>query len=356
MAEDQEDASKTEEPTPKRLEQAREKGQVAVSQEVKSWAILAGGAIALVFMAPGVGRDISLNLLRFIESPHDMPLHTEDMQDALAALVLDTGWTIAPVIGLLVVLAIAAGVLQVGLIWAPTKIKPDLEKISLKKGLGRLFSLQSVMEFIKGLLKLSAVAAVSLGLALPLLRDVELLPALGIMGLLDRIHEIAVMMTIATVAVMTAVALLDYTYQKYSFMKQMRMTKQEVRDEHKQSEGDPQIKSRIRQLRMERAQKRMMAAVPKADVIITNPTHYSIALSYEMESMAAPKLVAKGVDAVAKRIREVAAEHDIPLVENPPLARALFASVEIDQEISPEHYQAVALVIGYVMRLKGQTQ
>ena len=353
MAEDQ-DASKTEEPTPKRLEQAREKGQVAVSQEAKSWAILAGGALALVFMAPGISRDISMDLLRFFESPHDMSLHTEDMQDALAALALDIGWTIAPVIGLLVVLAIAAGVLQVGLIWAPTKIKPDPQKISLRKGLGRLFSLQSLMEFVKGLLKLSAVGAVALGLALPLLRDVELLPAIGVIGTLDRVHEIAVMMTIATVVVMTAVALLDFTYQKYSFLKQTRMTKQEVKDEHKQSEGDPQIKSRIRRLRMERAQKRMMAAVPKADVIITNPTHYSIALSYEMESMAAPKLVAKGVDAIARRIRDVALEHDIPLVENPPLARALYASVEIDQEIPPEHYQAVAQVIGYVMRVKGQ--
>ncbi len=353
MAEDQ-DASKTEEPTPKRLEQAREKGQAAVSQEAKSWAILAGGALALVFMAPGISRDISMYLLRFVEQPHDMSLNTEDMQDALAALALDIGWTIAPVIGLLVVLAIAAGVLQVGLIWAPTKIKPDPQKISLRKGLGKMFSLQSLMEFVKGLLKLSAVGAVALGLALPLLRDVELLPAIGVIGTLDRVHEIAVMMTIATVAVMTAVALLDFTYQRYSFLKQMRMTKQEVKDEHKQSEGDPQIKSRIRRLRMERAQKRMMAAVPKADVIITNPTHYSIALSYEMESMAAPKLVAKGVDAIARRIREVALEHDIPLVENPPLARALYASVEIDQEIPPEHYQAVAQVIGYVMHVKGQ--
>ena len=353
MAEDQ-DASKTEEPTPKRLEQAREKGQAAVSQEAKSWAILAGGALALVFMAPGISRDISMYLLRFVESPHDMSLHTEDMQDALAALALDVGWTIAPVIGLLMVLAIAAGVLQVGLIWAPTKIKPDPQKISLRKGLGRLFSLQSLMEFVKGLLKLSAVGAVALGLALPLLRDVELLPAIGVIGTLDRVQEIAVIMTIATVAVMTAVALLDFTYQKYSFLKQMRMTKQEVKDEHKQTEGDPRIKSRIRRLRMERAQKRMMAAVPKADVIITNPTHYSIALSYEMESMAAPKLVAKGVDAIARRIREIALEHDIPLVENPPLARALYATVEIDQEIPPEHYQAVAQVIGYIMRVKGQ--
>jgi flagellar biosynthetic protein FlhB len=351
---DEQDASKSEEPTPKRLLDAREKGQAASSQEIKSWAILLGAAIALVFMAPGISRDVSGALVRFLDSPHDMTLHVEDMQDALAALVLDIGWMVAPVLALLMVLAIAAGVMQTGLIWAPTKIKVDPANISLSKGVGKLFSAQSLMEFVKGLLKLSAVGAVSLGLALPLLRDVERLPAIEVIGTLDRVHDLAVMMTIATVAVMTAVALLDFAYQKYTFLKQMRMTKQEVRDEHKQSEGDPQVKSRIRRLRMERAQKRMMAAVPKADVIVTNPTHYSIALSYDMESMGAPKLVAKGVDVVAQRIREIAREHEIPLVENPPLARALYASVEIDQEIPPEHYQAVAQVIGYVMRLKGQ--
>ena len=353
MAEEQ-DGSKTEDPTPKRLQDAREKGQVASSQEIKSWAILLGGAIALVFMAPGVSRDISDYLRGFVESPHAVSLHPEDMQDALAALVLNIGWIIAPVLLLLVVLAVAAGVLQVGWIWSPTKVKFNPQNISLKKGLGRLFSTQSLMEFVKGLLKLSVVGAVSFGLALPLLRDVEMLSAIGVPGTLDRSHELAIMMTVATVAVMTVVALIDFAYQKYAFTKQMRMTKQEVRDEHKQSEGDPHVKARIRRLRMERAQKRMMAAVPKADVIITNPTHYSIALTYEMESMGAPKLVAKGVDAIAQRIRELAREHDVPLVENPPLARALYASVEVDQEVPPEHYQAVAQVIGYVMRLKGQ--
>jgi flagellar biosynthetic protein FlhB len=353
VAEEQ-DGTKTEDPTPKRLQDARGKGQAASSQEIKSWAILVGGAIALVFMAPAVSRDIAAQLTRFLDQPHAMPLHAEDMQDALAGLALEVVWTLAPVLALLVALAIAAGVLQVGLIWAPTKIKADPKNVSLQKGLGKLFSAQSLMEFVKGLLKLGAVGAVSLGLALPLLRDVELLPAIGVPGTLERVHELAVMMTVATVAVMTAVALLDFAYQKYAFLKQMRMTKQEVRDEHKQSEGDPQIKSRIRRLRMERAQKRMMAAVPNADVIVTNPTHYSIALSYEMESMGAPKLVAKGVDAVAQRIREIARENDVPLVENPPLARALYASVEIDQEIPPEHYQAVAQIIGYVMRLRGE--
>ena len=153
---------------------------------------------------------------------------------------------------------------------------------------------------------------------------------------------------------MTVVAVLDYIFQRHEFMRQMRMTKQEVRDEFKQAEGDPLIKARIRRLRTERARKRMMAAVPKADVIITNPTHYAIALEYKMDKMAAPRLLAKGIDDVAHKIREIAEAHQIPIVENPLLARALYATVELDEEIPPEHYKAVAEVIGYVMRVKGQ--
>jgi flagellar biosynthetic protein FlhB len=199
-----------------------------------------------------------------------------------------------------------------------------------------------------------AVAAVAFGLVFSAMNDIELISSFSLGQILDRIQLVAILLTAGTAAVMTVVAALDYAFQRRSFIKQMRMTKQEVRDEHKQAEGDPQIKARIRRLRMERAQKRMMAAVPEADVVITNPTHFAVALAYEMETMSAPRLVAKGADVLAQRIREIAEENQVPLVENPPLARALYASVELDQEIPPEHYQAVAQVIGYVMRLKGE--
>jgi flagellar biosynthesis protein FlhB len=149
-------------------------------------------------------------------------------------------------------------------------------------------------------------------------------------------------------------ALLDYGYQRLSFMRQMRMSKQELKEEHKQAEGDPAVKARLRQIRMERARRRMMAAVPTASVVVTNPTHYAVALKYEMGSKGAPRLVAKGADLIAKRIREIAEENDVPLVENPPLARALYASVELDHEIPPEHYRAVAEIISYVFRIKGK--
>jgi flagellar biosynthetic protein FlhB len=354
MAEQQDDASKTEEPTPKRLQTAREKGQVTVSQEVKNWAMLLGAAFGLAVLAPGIMHGVTATAFKFVESPHAISLDVENMQEALSGLLLDIGWAVAPIVGLMVVLAIVANVGQVGFLWAPTKIAPQLQKISLINGVQRLFSMRTVVEFLKGLAKLVAVGAVAFGLVFSAMNDIELISSFSLGQILDRIQLVAILLTAGTVAVMTVVAALDYAFQRRSFIKQMRMTKQEVRDEHKQAEGDPQIKARIRRLRMERAQKRMMAAVPEADVVITNPTHFAVALAYEMETMSAPRLVAKGADVLAQRIREIAEENQVPLVENPPLARALYASVELDQEIPPEHYQAVAQVIGYVMRLKGE--
>jgi flagellar biosynthetic protein FlhB len=316
--------------------------------------MLLGAAFGLAVLAPGIMHGVTATAFKFVESPHAISLDVENMQEALSGLLLDIGWAVAPIVGLMVVLAIVANVGQVGFLWAPTKIAPQLQKISLINGVQRLFSMRTVVEFLKGLAKLVAVGAVAFGLVFSAMNDIELISSFSLGQILDRIQLVAILLTAGTVAVMTVVAALDYAFQRRSFIKQMRMTKQEVRDEHKQAEGDPQIKARIRRLRMERAQKRMMAAVPEADVVITNPTHFAVALAYEMETMSAPRLVAKGADVLAQRIREIAEENQVPLVENPPLARALYASVELDQEIPPEHYQAVAQVIGYVMRLKGE--
>lgn len=178
------------------------------------------------------------------------------------------------------------------------------------------------------------------------------MPGMETMAILSFIHKIVVLLIFTVVIAVLVIAVADYAYQKYQHLKKLRMTKQEVKDEYKQMEGDPLVKSRIRQVRMERARHRMMNAVPRADVVIVNPTHYAVALEYKMEKMDAPVVVAKGLDNLALRIREIAEEHDIPIVENPPLARALFASVELDQSIPAEHFKAVAEVIGYVMQLK----
>ena len=354
MAEE-DDSQKTEDPTPKKLAKAREKGQIAVSQEVKSWAVLLAGATAIVFMSSFMANEVRSFGFAFIEKAHMLPVEGSAMQDLLIETAFKTAVAVSPLILILVVFALAGNILQSGLLFAPEKIKPDISKISPMKGIKRMFSMKSMVEFGKGILKLIIVAAVSVSLTIPLLGDIELLPGASMADILDRVYQVAIIISVATVGVMTAIAGLDFMYQKYQFTKEMRMTKQEVKDEHKQSEGDPQVKGRIRALRQQRARERMMANVPNADVVITNPTHYAIALEYKPEEMTAPKLVAKGVDAVAFRIREVAEEHDVPIVENPPLARALYASVELDEQIPPEHFVAVAEVIGYVMRLKGKT-
>ncbi len=353
MAEEQERSSKTEDATPRRLQKSRERGQVAVSQEVKSWAILAAGTLGLVVLVPDALRSLAATGRFFLESADAIALDRTSAQRGLGTLVLAVGWDLALLFALVTIVAAFAGIGQIGLLWAPSKIKPEVSKISVIKGAQRMVSLKSLVEFAKGIAKLVAVGALAFALSLPLLGDLELLLWMDAGDLMQRIGVVSVRMAGGTVALMSVIAIADYLYQRHAFNVQMRMTRQEVRDEYKDSEGDPHIKARIRKLRSERAQRRMMAAVPKADVVITNPTHYAVALEYKMEAMAAPKVVAKGVDHLARRIREVAAEHDVPIVENPPLARALHATVDLDAEVPPEHYQAVAQVIGYVMRLKG---
>jgi len=351
---DEDDASKTEDPTDKKLGDARNKGQIATSQEVKNLGILIAATAGLMFIAPSMANNIRVTMFPFIQSPHEFAMDFDNLHVVITDLMLDLAWIMAPIFGLLMTAAFFSNVMQSGIVWAAQKIKPELSKISLKTGIKRMFSARTVMEFIKGILKLLTVGLVAFGMAIPLLSDIEVIPQMDFLYSLERIQLIAVLLASATVAVMVVIAGMDFAFQKYKHIKDMRMTKQEVKDEQKQADGDPQVKARIRQIRTDRARQRMMSAVPEADVVITNPTHYSIALKYNMEAMAAPRLVAKGLDHVAFRIREIAEAHDIPLVENAPLARALYASVELDEEIPSEHFQAVAEVIGYVMRLRGK--
>ena len=352
MAEDE--ASKTEEPTAKKLAKARREGQVAQSQEIKTWFLLMGSALVLFMMAPDMSSELRQLVAVFIEQPEAIAVDREHLRMVLSDTLVGVGLILSPLLGLLFVLAFFANVAQTGFVYSPKKLEPKASKISLIKGAKRLFGMKAWVEFFKGMIKLSTVSVVVFGLTLPMLGDITLIPDMDLLYTLGRIHALAVQLVFGTVAVMTVIALLDFAYQKYTHHKEQKMTKQEVKDEHKQSEGDPQIKARIRQLRVQRARQRMMAAVPEADVVITNPTHYAVALRYTMSEMAAPKVVAKGMDSLAQRIRQVAEENDVPVVENPPLARALYASVELDEEIPPDHYKAVAEVIGYVMRLRGE--
>jgi len=257
------------------------------------------------------------------------------------------------VFGVLVILAIASNIAQTGFLIAPSKLAPALNKISLVSGVKRMFGLRSVVEFLKGLFKLTVLAFVAFSMAMPWMTDIAVMPDFEIGMVLDRIYIVVLSILAGSLMVMFTVAVLDFAYQKFEFIKSQKMSRQEIKDEHKDTEGDPQVKARIRKIRAQRAQQRMMSNVPNADVVVTNPTHFAVALEYKMDNMQAPKLVAKGMDSLALKIREVAEEHNVPIVENPPLARALYAAVELDEEIPVEHYQAVAEIIGYVMGLKG---
>lgn len=352
MADDEDDSQKTEDPTPRKLEKAKQKGQTSSSQEIKNWAVLLGGSVMLAALAPWMMMGVTRTSVPFIEQAHDIPLELGSISPLLGGILLELLIYMSPFFGILVLLAIISNVAQTGFIMAPEKIKPDLKKLSMVGGLKRMFSARSLMEFFKGLFKLSVVTLVAYAMAIPFMDDIALMPGYSLMEILDRIYVMSITITAGAAGVMTAIAILDFIYQKYEFTKQMRMSRQEVKDEYKQTEGDPHVKARIRKIRAERAQQRMMQNVPEADVVVTNPTHYAVALTYKMEEMQAPRLVAKGVDNLAFRIREVAEANEVPIVENPPLARALYASVELDEEIPVEHYQAVAEVISFVMQAK----
>ena len=323
MAEDQQDpAQKTEEPTQRKIDESRRKGQVATSREVNNWFMLLGGSIILVTMAPDFMGDLKRVLGRFIASAHDPAMGAQGIGILLSATVKEIGGILILPLGLLVVLAVLSSLVQHGPLIAAESLKPKLEKISPAKGFKRMFSSRSVMEFVKGILKMVIVGSVA---------ALVMIPEFEGLGRLPSLHM---------------------AYQKMQHLKQLRMSRQEIKDESKQTDGDPMVKARLRQIRTERACQRMMQAVPDSTVVITNPTHFAVALKYQHDEIDVPEVVAKGADLVAKRIRQVAEENHVPLVENPALARALYAGVDIGAQIPTEHYRAVAEVIGYVMQLK----
>ena len=253
------------------------------------------------------------------------------------------------------IIAMVGPVLQNGFVYSPKALEPKFEKFDPVRGAKRLMSIKQTMEFVKGVVKLAIVGTIGILAVMPALDAIDIVPTLAIPDFLSVLHELVMQMLVAILAVLLVIAVADVVFQRQQHHKQMRMTKQEVKDEFKQSEGDPTARQRLRQIRQDRARARMMQAVPEADVVITNPTHYAVALKYKPDEMTAPMLVAKGADLIAAKIREVAEENDIAIVENPPLARALFSSVDLDEEVPQEHYQAVAEIISYVWNLEGRT-
>jgi flagellar biosynthesis protein FlhB len=354
MAEDLDDSQRTEEPTQRRLEEAQKHGDIVKSVEVTTFVVLAGGALTISIFGHSAAETFTHHFLQYLQSPDQISLDNGDimalMRDALMGLLA----LLAPALALMMGVSLAGHLLQHRPVFSAERLKPDFSKLSLGKGLKRMFGIEGVTNLGKGVLKISIVGAVLWLTLWPERGKLDAMLDLSPAQVAGQMLHLVMKILLATLAVLAVIAAADYFLQRMRFLQRNRMSRHEIREEFRQSEGDPAIKAKIKQIRAERAKKRMMAAVPGATVIITNPTHFAVALKYEQGKTAAPICVAKGVDALALRIREVGEEHDVPIVENPPLARALHASVEIDEAVPPEHYKAVAQVIGYVMRLSGQ--
>jgi flagellar biosynthesis protein FlhB len=351
MAEEQDDTEKTEDPTQKRLEDAIKRGDVVKSQEVNTWFVIAGATLVLTSFSGGAGHNVAVMMRGLIAN--SFQIQTDG--PALVALLEKIGYELLAALGvpfvLLMLAAIAGNMVQHRLVWSFDALTPKLSKVSPGAGLKRLFSKQALANFAKGVVKLVLVGTVLTALMWPERGRLMALSRSDMAAVLPLAMTLALRLMGAVVAMMAVVAAADYLFQYRQWFEKQKMSLRDLKEEFRQSEGDPTIKGKMRQIRQSRMRKRMMANVPKAAVVITNPTHYSVALQYE-RGMDAPICVAKGVDTVALKIREIAREHDIPIVENPPLARTLHASVEVDQTIPPEHYKAVAEVIGYVLRLR----
>jgi len=345
-----EESSKTEDPSQKKLDDARKRGDVVKSQEVNNWFMLAGsGALFAMMAAPTAGS--LANSLKALLANAD---RFEIGGPALGAFFNNLAFTILGValvpLAVLAACGIVANLIQHRPLLSLEPIVPKLSKISPMEGAKRLFSREAVVNFVKGLVKLGLVAGVIAAVLWPERDRLETMVTLDPGLILPDFQQLGLKVFGAVLAVVTIIALADFVYQRNRWWTRLKMTVQEVRDEYKQMEGSPEVKGRIRRIRNERGRQRMMQAVPNATVVITNPTHFAVALKYD-RSMSAPLCLAKGADDVAFRIRELAREHDVPIVENPPLARALFASVDVDEAIPTEHFKAVAQVIGFVMQM-----
>jgi len=345
---------RTEKATRRRREKARERGQVARSLELNSAAVICLGFLTLYLMGPYVGTKI-MELMSHTMSnapaiassdPTFLTIFTDNMMRFFAILL--------PVFAVMTVVAFGINIAQVGFMVTPKAMEPKFDKLNLAKGVKRILSLKSLVQLVRDSLKLVIVGFVAYLAIKSKFESFFLLPDQTIAQLAISMGKLALVLALEIGLVILALAVLDYLYQKYEFEKSIRMSRQELKDEYKDTEGSPQLKARVRQLQREMSHSRMMKAVPTADVVVTNPTEIAVALRYDPKETNAPYVVAKGERLIAQKIRETAQEHGVPVVENKPLARALFKMCDVGQMIPMNLYRAVAEVLAYVYRLKGK--
>lgn len=343
---------RTEKATPRKREEARKRGDVARSPEVNSAVVLIMSMVALNFFAKpllekleGLTSYVFMHLSTISITQEDVPSMTINGLGFIASVI-------GPVVLMIMIGGIGANVVQGGLVFAGEPLNPKWEKISPGRGFKRMFSLRSFVELAKGVIKLIIVGFIGY---LTLKSEIKNFPFLvdqSVSQIVSFIASVSFKLFARAGAVLIVLAALDFAYQRYEYEKKLRMTKQEIKEEYKRTEGDPQVKARIRSIQMKQARQRMLAEVPNASVVVTNPTHLAVALKYDSEEMDAPVVVAKGARLIAEKIKETAREHNVPVIENKPLARTLFKSVEIGDVIPAELYKAVAELLAYVYQME----
>jgi len=322
---------------------------VVKTQDLASLASMGAAAAVVIMGGGGLSHNLMSALTPFLSSPDSVDFANGGGMQVFRAAVM----AVAPFMGAVILAACVAGVfgnvIQTGLIFSPERLAPDFEKVSPVAGFKRLFSIDGVMNFLKSLVKISLTGVLAYWVVAPHMKELEALASLDPTAILVFSMDLVKRLFFAVTAFLVVVAGADWLWQRQRFMQRMRMTKEELKEDFKQSEGDPHIKARQKQLRSQRAKRRMMAQVPNATVVVMNPTHYAVALKYDTSEAPAPMCVAKGMDSLALKIREVAEAAGVPVLEDPPLARALYAAVEVDDIIPPAHYEAVAKIIGFIL-------
>jgi len=348
MAEENDAGTKSEEPTSRRLEQARERGDVVKTQDLPQLTSFAGSAAVLLIFGGWLSQNLSAALMPFLEHPDAIHLQGRRRSGgppghAGRSALHDSGAGVTAIAG------VAGHLIQTGFMWTPDKLTFDFGKVNPASGLQKLFGIDALVHFAKSLVKVGLVTWIAYAVIKPHWPELQQLAQQDPMLMLPFALGIMKQLVFSIGSFMLAIAGFDWFWQRQRYMKRLMMTKEEVKEDFKQSEGDPHIKARQKALRVQRARRRMMANVPKATVVVMNPTHFAVALRYEEGEGTAPQCVAKGVDAVALRIRAVAEDAGVTVIEDPPLARALYASVEIEDYIPLAHYEAVAKIIGFIM-------
>ena len=351
MAEDT-GQERTEQPTPRRIQQAREKGQVPTSRELNTMIMMLIAGASVMVMGPAIVDDFLEMFKRYLNISRENIFDTASMPVILETAIIDSLITLSPFFTLMVLSAIAGPLMMGGVTFSTKALSFKWDKLDPVTGMGRVFSKKGLVELIKALIKFLIIGTTAI---LFLYTQMDTYLGLGSEPLAHALPHMAKLLTwsfLAIASVLVFIALIDVPFQIYDYTQQLKMTFQEIRDENKDTEGNPEVRGRVKRVQQEMAQRRMMAEVPNADVIITNPEHYSVAIKYDQSSMAAPVVVAKGVDIIAMQIRTIAREHEIPILQAPPLARALHHTTEIDAEIPAALYLAVAQVLAYIFKLR----